>query len=287
MSLCLVGHLSRDGVVPALRRAVGVLTSIGVEAVVVASDESRHVAVDGLRLTDRQDADALAGCTLVIAFGGDGTFLRAARLARELDLPIIGVNIGRLGFLTEIDPEDLEAALPRLAAGDHRTDERSTLDARILDASGAPIGTLWALNDIAVEKVLRQRLVRLEVHVGGTLFADVAADGVIVATSTGSTAYALSAGGPIVNPSLDATLVVPVAPHSLFDRTIVTHRRDVVRIVLAGDQEGALVSSDGNDPVILPPGGVVEVTGDGIPLRVARVGAPDFFGLVRRKFRLA
>jgi NAD+ kinase len=270
--------------VPALRRAVELITAAGAGVVVVPSEESRGLAPSDLPMADPGEVSDAA---LVVAFGGDGTFLRAARLARSLDVPIVGVNVGRLGFLTEIDPEDLPTVVPRLIAGDFAIDRRATLDARILDAAGSISGELWALNDIAVEKVVRQRLVRLEVHVGATLFANVAADAVIVATSTGSTAYALSAGGPIVNPALDAVLVAPVAPHSLFDRTIVTHRSDRVRIVVARDQEGALVSCDGTGPMVLEPGGAVEVSGDGRPVLVARLGAADFFGLVRRKFRLA
>jgi NAD+ kinase len=148
------------------------------------------------------------------------------------------------------------------------------------------MGRGWALNDVAVEKVARQRLVRLEVMIGTTPFASVAADAVIVATSTGSTAYALSAGGPIVNPSLDAMLIVPVAPHSLFDRTVVTDIGDLITVTVGEDQDGALVSTDGMAPIIVGPGGSVAVEGGARPVRVARMGRPDFFGRVRRTFRL-
>ena len=226
------------------------------------------------------------GCDLVVSFGGDGTFLRAARLARAADVPVVGVNAGRLGFLAEVDPDALDAALVVLLAGDWVEERRSTLEAILLDEVGRELGRLWALNDVAVEKAVRQRLVRLEVAIAGTPFASVAADAVIVATSTGSTAYALSAGGPIVDPRLDATLVVPVAPHSLFDRTVIAGPSDVVRIDLPEGQEGALVSADGLEPLHLPPGGAVEVRGGGRPVRLARVGPVDFFGRVRRTFRL-
>jgi NAD+ kinase len=121
---------------------------------------------------------------------------------------------------------------------------------------------------------------------GSTPFASIAADAVIIATSTGSTAYALSAGGPIVNPLLDAMLIVPVAPHSLFDRTVVTDLGDHVTVRVDEDQDGALVSTDGMEPVVVGPGGTVVVEGGARPVRVARIGAPDFFGRVRRTFRL-
>jgi NAD+ kinase len=285
MNVTLVVHQTRPAAVEVVRRAKLLIEAAGHRADVLVADA-----------LDDRPADASAGRTeaerrvatagLVISFGGDGTFLRAARSAREADVPVIGVNVGRIGFLAEIDPEELELALPLLLRGDAELELRSTLEARILDPAGIVTDELWALNDVAVEKVARQRLVRLEVSIGATAFANVAADAVIVATSTGSTAYALSAGGPIVTPALDAILVVPVAPHSLFDRTVVAHPSDTVTIRLADDQDGALVSVDGQDPRLLQPGGRVEVVGGARPVKVARVGPPDFFGRVRRTFRL-
>jgi NAD+ kinase len=235
---------------------------------------------------DGSPAEPDAPPGLVLSFGGDGTFLRAARIARTVDVPVIGVNVGRVGFLAEIDPQDLPVVLPELAAGRFIVEERSTLEVEVVTPEGRLSDRGWALNDVAVEKVARQRLVRLEVTIGSTPFASVAADAVIVATSTGSTAYALSAGGPIVNPSLDAMLIVPVAPHSLFDRTVVTDLADTVTVTVGEDQDGALVSTDGMDPIVVGPAGRVVIRGGARPVRVARLGEPDFFGRVRRTFRL-
>jgi NAD+ kinase len=176
--------------------------------------------------------------------------------------------------------------LPELAAGRFSVEVRSTLDVTVRSPSGRRRGRGWALNDVAVEKVARQRLVRLEVTIGATPFANVAADAVIVATSTGSTAYALSAGGPIVNPSLDAMLIVPVAPHSLFDRTVVTDLGDLVTSPSARTRTVRSSRPTGWAPVVVAPGGSVVVEGGARPVRVARVGDPDFFGRVRRTFRL-
>ncbi len=279
MRVLLVAHPDRPRAAEALAAARALLAARGHD-----SDEVPAEAViapdGGLDLPEGPPPG------LVVAFGGDGTFLRAARIARALDAPVIGVNVGRVGFLAAIDPADLERDLDVLLAGQGREEHRSTLEATILDADGTARGRLWALNEIAVEKVARQRLVRLEVSIAGTPFASLAADALIVATATGSTAYALSAGGPIVAPTLDATLVVPVAPHSLFDRTVVARPGDLVRIDLPRDQDGALVSADGTEPVRLPPGGAAEIGGGGRPVRVAQVGEPDFFGRVRRTFRL-
>jgi len=287
MRIALVAHLARPGAVELVRHASGVLGAEGHDCVLHIPEGvgSAPAPADLAGMVAPLDPTAAAP-DLVVSFGGDGTFLRAARHARAADVPVIGVNVGRLGFLAEIDPPELDAALARLGAGDHTVELRSTLEVELRSADGATIATGWALNDVAIEKVARQRLVRLEVEIGTTPFAAVAADAVIVATSTGSTAYALSAGGPIVNPTLDAMLIVPVAPHSLFDRTVVTDLADVVTVRVSEDQDGALVSTDGMDPTLLEPGGSAVVRGGARPVRVARLGGPAFFGRVRRTFRL-
>jgi len=289
MNVLLVVHPGREGAIDAARRAVAAVRAAGSSVHVVASPPSATSALpEDLPLAEpgTSGAPVVDAKDLIIAFGGDGTFLRAARIARDPGAAVIGVNTGRLGFLASIEPDDLDAALAELLAGRYDTEPRATLDARVIDADGVEQATLWALNEVAVEKVARQRLLRLDVTIGGTPFADVAADAVIVATSTGSTAYALSAGGPIVSPSLDAMLVVPVAPHSLFDRTVVAGPADAVSITVADDQDGALVSTDGLVPILVRPGGRVEVRGAGRPVNVARIGPSDFYGRVRRKFRL-
>jgi NAD+ kinase len=290
----LVAHFARPGTSELVRTAVrllqdrghtcGVRVPDGISAGPVPADlvalSSALVDADGTP-SDPQEPPGL-----VISFGGDGTFLRAARIAREVGAAVIGVNVGRVGFLAEIDPGALADVLPALLAGSYTVEERSTLEVTVRSPTGDVVARGWALNDVAVEKVARQRLVRLQVAIGATPFASIAADAVIIATSTGSTAYALSAGGPIVNPSLDAMLIVPVAPHSLFDRTVVTDLGDLVTVSVDVDQDGALVSTDGMDPVAVVPGGSVVVEGGALPVRVARVAEADFFGRVRRTFRL-
>jgi len=293
----VVAHLARTGTVELVRDLLRLLEDDGhacqlripegVGAGPVPQDLAgiaSPLGEDGR--TEDSDTSEPVAPGLVISLGGDGTFLRAARIARAADVPVIGVNVGRVGFLAEIDPKDLTSVIPLLMSGEYSLEDRSTLEVELRDAGGSIIGTGWALNDVAVEKVARQRLVRLQVAIGATPFANIAADAVIIATSTGSTAYALSAGGPIVNPTLHAMLIVPVAPHSLFDRTVVTDLGDVVTVVVAADQDGALVSTDGMHPTVIPPGGSAVVRGGARPVRVARIGAPDFFGRVRRTFRL-
>ena len=287
----IVAHLARTGAVEVLHRTLTALTDGGHRCSVripdgVGSPAPEGLATEVLPMPIDGGPDVAPGTDLVISLGGDGTFLRAARLARAADVPVIGVNVGRLGFLAEIDPQDLEAALEILTAGTFVVEERSTLEVELRGADGATKAGGWALNDVAVEKEARQRLVRLEIAIGRTPFASMAADAVIVATSTGSTAYALSAGGPIVNPTLDAMLIAPVAPHSLFDRTVVTDLADMVTITVGEDQDGALVTTDGMEPAPLGPGDVVVVRGGAKAVRVARVGEGEFFARVRRTFRL-
>lgn len=297
MRIALVAHLARPGAVDLVRRTVSRATADGHTVTLripdgVGSDDAPADLAPYLVPTATEHAGGLDGpeptdpLDVVLSFGGDGTFLRAARLARAADAPILGVNVGRIGFLAEVDPEALDAALDAVLAGRFALEERSTLEVRVRDADGTEVASGWALNDVAVEKAARERLVRLEVAIGATPFANVAADAVIVATSTGSTAYALSAGGPIVNPTLDAMLIAPVAPHSLFDRTVVTDLSDVVTVRVASDQDGAVVATDGLLPVRVGPGAVVEVRGAERPVRIGRLGPPEFFARVRRTFRL-
>lgn len=288
MRFVLVAHLARAGAVEAVRRTVSVLAERGHSCdLLLPEAPGARTAPDDLASLLVVDASSVpTGVDLVVSFGGDGTFLRAARVARAADVPVVGVNVGRLGFLAEVDPVDLEAALGILMEGTFDVEERSVLSYAVTDGDGTVLTSGWALNDVAIEKTARQRLVRLEVTIGSTPFATMAADAVIVATSTGSTAYALSAGGPIVNPTLDAMLIAPVAPHSLFDRTVVTDLGDIVEVRVTEDQDGVVVSADGMDPVALGPGGTVVVRGDQRPVRVARVGHGEFFGRVREKFRL-
>lgn len=282
MKVGLVVHSGRAPSRELATAAAHLLDEYGVEVIVAREgDDPDGVAAP---VVDRdQFAD---GLDLAISFGGDGTFLRAAHLCREAAVPVLGVNLGRLGFLAEVERDDLHAAMRAVGDKAFDVEERSTLDVQVVAPDGEVLASGWALNEVSIEKTARQRLLQMDVHVGDHLFTRVPADALIVATTTGSTAYALSAGGPIVSPRLNATLVVPVAPHTLFDRTLVCAPDDVVRIDLPEDQEDAVVSLDGREPVTVTAGGHVLAAGGGRPVRLARVGELDFYTLVRRKFGL-
>lgn len=282
MKVGLVVHTGRRDCLDAAREALDVLHALGVD-VVVTGPAPPTAELPAPLLTPDSFA---AGLDLAVSFGGDGTLLHAAHLCRDAGIPVLGVNVGRFGFLAEVERDGIETALRSVAAGAFEVQQRPTLRLVIEDPQGAELTRGWALNEIAVEKSARQRLLRMEVSVSGTLLARIPADALIVATPTGSTAYALSAGGPLVAPGVEGLLVTPVAPHSLFDRTLVTEARDSVRIDVLAGQEVAVVSCDGRAPCHAPAGGAVVVTGGGRPVALARIAPPDFYGLVRRKFNL-
>ncbi len=221
---------------------------------------------------------------LIVSVGGDGTFLRAALVAAGIGCPVLGVKVGRMGFLTEVEPEGASEVVLRALAGEAPIEERMALSADPVE--GAWFQPQWALNEIMVEKESRHRLVRLRVEVDGEYVTTFSADGVIVATPTGSTAYSFSSRGPIVAPGLDCLVVTPIAAHMVFDRSFVLEPTRVVELRVEGE-ENALVSADGRGSVELPIGGGVRIRRSDRPARlVRRVGGPPFLSLVRDKFGL-
>ncbi|WP_165492269.1 NAD(+)/NADH kinase [Egibacter rhizosphaerae] len=276
----VVVHGARADAISAARDAVTRLRGSSVD--VVGADPE---VWDGSGLTVREARSFGEGLDLIVAFGGDGTLLRAAYLARDQGVPLFGVNLGRLGFLSEVEAAELEAGLGRLLEGDYTVDERMTLAVEVHDADGAVVGSSWALNEASVERVSPQRLMVFEVGVSGTNLARVPADAIICATPTGSTAYAFSARGPIVSPLVQAILLVPVAPHSLFDRTIVVDAGERLEVEPVDGGEAA-VSLDGRESIRLPDGGSVRVVRGNMPVRMVRLGEFDFYRRVRDKFGL-
>ena len=232
---------------------------------------------------DRMAAQFAGGLDLILSVGGDGTFLRAAHVASAVGCPVLGVKVGRVGFLTEVEPEEAPPLLELVATGGARIEERLAVLARPESDDFAP---QWALNEVIVEKRARHRLVRLALYVGDVYVTTLSADGVIVATPTGSTAYSFSAGGPIVTPAIPCLLVTPVAPHMVFDRTLVIGAGDRVHVEVVGDEPG-LISADGRESLELPIGSRVRIGAAPNPARlVRRHDAPAFHALVREKFGL-
>lgn len=215
---------------------------------------------------------------LILAFGGDGTLLRAAHIAGPDGPPVMGINHGRLGFLTAVERAQLETALPEIAAGRIHVEERTLLTVRV---DGEIAGR--ALNDAVIEKPRAGRAIRVSVSIDGERLADWAADAVIVATATGSTAYSFSAGGPVVSPRLDLMVVTPVAPHGSYGLSIVVPPDEAVVITAA---DAASLTIDGERAREMEPGGSVTVKRDPGKVRLARLQAVGFWGLLRDKFGL-
>lgn len=222
---------------------------------------------------------------LVVSVGGDGTFLRAARVAAEADCPVLGVKVGRLGFLTETEPGPGALELVRNALeGRSRVEERLAVMGE--SENGTSFPAQWAMNEIMVEKWTRHRLVRLAVHVGDEYVTTFSADGVIVATPTGSTAYSFSARGPIVSPRVECLILTPIAAHMVFDRSFVLGAEQVVVLEVVGDEPGVL-SADGREGIELPVGSRVRILAAPRPARlVAKDDGPGFLTRVRDKFDL-
>jgi NAD+ kinase len=277
----LVVHGGRAAACAKATAAAEMFATTGVQVVGIRGDAWSD---GGAELRD--PADFGSGLDVVLVFGGDGTFLRAAYLARDAGVPLLGVNYGRLGFLSEVEGLDVPTLVARVVAGDYEIEERMTLAVEILDASGEVVATTWALNEASVERTVPQRLIVLQIRVGEQVFANLPTDGIVCATPTGSTAYAFSAGGPILSPIVHAFVVVPVAPHSLFNRTIVVDPRETVTIAPVGGDNSCVVTTDGRSSLPVPRGGSVRIVRGTAPVRMARLRPFDFYGRVREKFGL-
>lgn len=223
---------------------------------------------------------------LAISIGGDGTTLRATRRASQAAAPVLGINLGQLGYLAEIEPGHWETALERYFAGDHQITERMLVSSSLV-VPGASESREFppALNEVVVEKQAMGRTVRLGVAIDGEHFTSYVADGLILASPTGSTAYSLSARGPIMDPDHRALLLTPVSPHSLFDRSLILEPSSVVEVTIIGDRPAA-VAVDGDYLGVLEPGHVVSVTAAPVAARFVTFGGRDFHRILKAKFGL-
>src|SRR3984957_19521375 len=259
--MLLVAHTGRPAALRVARVLVASLAAAGI-AVRVLEPEAAELGVPA-EVVPVTEA-AADGAEMVLVVGGDGTLLRAAELARPAGVPLLGVNLGHVGFLAEAEPEDLSAAVAGVAARQYSVEERMTVEVAVR-VNGDQIAATWALNEATVEKAARERMLDLVIEVDGRPLSRWGCDGVVFATPTGSTAYAFSAGGPVVWPEVDAMLMVPISPHALFAGPMVVSPRSVLAaevIGAAGGQSetaGAGLWGGGRRMVELPPGSRVEV----------------------------
>ncbi|MEV4058479.1 NAD kinase [Amycolatopsis sp. NPDC049688] len=231
------------------------------------------------------DDNPADGVELVFVLGGDGTLLRAAELARPAGVPVLGVNLGRVGFLAEADSDALADTVQRVVDGDYQVEERMTIDVTVTH-DGEEVARTWALNEASVEKSTRERVLDALIEVDGRPVSAFGCDGVLCATPTGSTAYAFSAGGPIIWPDVQALLVVPSNAHAMFARPLVVSRDSVITVGIDPDGSSAVLTCDGTRPIDLPPGARVRVTCGKTPVRLIRLWDGPFTDRLVQKFSL-
>ena len=291
----LVVHTGRDEATETARRVEKVLGDNGIGLRVLAAEavdrgmlhlDPAELQAIGLQI-EVVDADERAadGCELVLVLGGDGTFLRAAELARNAEIPVLGVNLGRIGFLAEAEAEAIDTVLEHVITRNYRVEERMTLDI-VVRAGGETVSHGWALNEASLEKGTRLGVLGVVVEIDGRPVSAFGCDGVLVSTPTGSTAYAFSAGGPVVWPDLEAILVVPNNAHALFARPMVTSPKATIAIEIDADSHDALVFCDGRREMTVPAGARLEVTKCATPLKWVRLDSAPFTDRLVRKFRL-
>ncbi|MGE5285814.1 MAG: NAD kinase [Micromonosporaceae bacterium] len=302
-TVLVVAHTGRPEALRTARQVVDRLTGAGMGVRILAA-EAEALSCKDVEVVPAAPA-AAEDAELVIVVGGDGTLLRAAELARPAAAPLLGVNLGHVGFLAEAEPEDLAATVEVVVAQRYVVEERMTVDV-LVRQNGAVTASTWALNEATVEKAARERMLEVVTEIDGRPLSRWSCDGVVCATPTGSTAYAFSAGGPVVWPEVEALLLVPISAHGLFRGPVVVSPRSVLAVEVigasggwyppAGDTaalsktHGAVMWCDGRRRVDLVPGARVEVRRGAYPVALARLpgrpGATGFTDRLVEKFGL-
>lgn len=283
----LVAHARRPEARAVAIEVASALRSAGIEVRATTDDRTElgpQIAAAGV-VGVEPDEHAADGCELVVVLGGDGTILRGAELARSGDVPLLGVNLGHVGFLAEAEREGVSDVVRAIVSRQWRVEERTALDVTVRRAGEADVRT-WALNEISLEKSARERMIDVVVEVDDRPLSRWGCDGVVCATPTGSTAYAFSAGGPVVWPEVEAFLVVPLSAHALFARPLVVSPSSVVafELHLHGDQ--AVLWADGRRSVSVAAPARVEVRRHPQPVRLARIAEAPFTDRLVAKFSL-
>ncbi|NPC44622.1 NAD kinase [Nocardioides sp. zg-1230] len=284
----VLAHTGRAEVREVARACVQSLTAHGI-AVRLLADEAADLGledIDGLVETTHPDDMPGEGCELVLVIGGDGSILRAAELTHATSTPLLGVNLGHVGFLAEAEQEDVESTIAAIVGRDYTAEDRLTLDVCVLVGKEVRFST-FALNEASVEKAARERMLEVVVEVDGRPLSRWGCDGVVCATPTGSTAYNFSAGGPVVWPEVEALLMVPLSAHALFARPMVVAPTSVLAVEVLSNTEGSgVLWCDGRRTVDLPPGARIEVRRGARPVRLVRLHHAPFTDRLVAKFDL-
>ena len=266
-TVLVTAHIGRENALRSARFVADRLTAAGIAVRTLAGEFSSP----GAHEVPASDM-AAEGAELVIVLGGDGSLLRAAELSRPAGVPLIGANLGHVGFLAEAEPDGLADLVERVVARDYAVEERMTIDVSVR-RNGTGIASTWALNEATVEKAARERVIEVIIEIDGHPLSRWGGDGVVCSTPTGSTAYAFSAGGPVVWPEVEALLMVPISAHALFAPPMVVSPQSVlaVELIVASETSGAVLWCDGRRKVDLPPGARVEVRRGALPVLLARL----------------
>ena len=266
-TVLVTAHIGRENALRSARFVADRLTAAGISVRTLAGEFSSP----GAHEVPASDA-AAEGAELVIVLGGDGSLLRAAELSRPAGVPLIGANLGHVGFLAEAEPDGLADLVERVVARDYAVEERMTIDVTVR-RNGTGVASTWALNEATVEKAARERVIEVIIEIDGRPLSRWGGDGVVCSTPTGSTAYAFSAGGPVVWPEVEALLMVPISAHALFAPPMVVSPQSVlaVELIVASETSGAVLWCDGRRKVDLPPGARVEVRRGALPVLLARL----------------
>jgi len=289
----LVSHTARDEAIVATLESAAALVAAGITPVMTPEQlkETKAFAKEPALSTMDQVKElgsdvAEADLELAVVLGGDGTILKAAEIVRESQTPLLGINLGHVGFLAESEKNEISSTIERVAKRDYLVKERLTLDVSVL-LEGKEVYRTWALNEAAVEKSAREKMLEVVVEIDSRPLSSFGCDGIVVSTPTGSTAYAFSAGGPVVWPSVDALLLVPLSAHALFARPLVISPGALLAVeVLQRSPGHGVLWCDGRRSTELPAGARVEVRKSSKSVKLARLNQGPFTNRLVKKFSL-
>ncbi|MEU9862291.1 NAD kinase [Streptomyces sp. NPDC047971] len=281
----LLAHTGRPAAVRSAELVVLGLLRSGIGVRVLEAEAADLPLPPSVEMVPEACTDALEGCELLVVLGGDGTLLRGSELSRASGVPMLGVNLGRVGFLAEAERDDLDKVVDRVVTRAYEVEERMTLDVVVYE-NGDVLHRDWALNEAAVQKVSPERMLEVVIAIDGRPVTGFGCDGVICATPTGSTAYAFSAGGPVIWPEVEALLMVPIGAHALFAKPLVTTPESVLTVEVEPHTPHGVLWCDGRRTVELPAGARVEVRRGEVPVRLARLHHASFTDRLVAKFAL-
>ncbi|MFD7296815.1 NAD kinase [Streptomyces sp. NPDC059897] len=283
----LLAHTGRPAAIRSAELVVQGLLRSGLGVRVLETEAVDLPLPDSVELVKESEATpaCLDGCELLIVLGGDGTLLRGAEFARASGVPMLGVNLGRVGFLAEAERDDLDKVVDRVVTKEYEVEERMTIDVAV-HRNGDVVHRDWALNEAAVQKIEPERMLEVVLEIDGRPVTGFGCDGIVCATPTGSTAYAFSAGGPVVWPEVEALLMVPISAHALFAKPLITSPDSVLAVEVQQHTPHGVLWCDGRRTVELPPGARIEVRRGEVPVRLARLHHAVFTDRLVAKFAL-